>query len=95
MHSVEELKVLINDHRVKTQSNRLSSALKRMVSEAVKGSRMPVAAFSKAIGIAPGEQGREPNRLEPHVLDIVQFGNYALQIANAIAIGVDPTFSIG
>ncbi|MDQ3231867.1 MAG: hypothetical protein M3Q07_08615 [Pseudobdellovibrionaceae bacterium] len=53
MHSLEELKALINGHRVKTQSNRLSPALRRMVSEAFKGSRMPVAAFSKSIGVAP------------------------------------------
>jgi hypothetical protein len=53
MHSLEELKALINDHRVKTQSNRLSPALRSKVSEAFKGSRMPVAAFSKAIGVAP------------------------------------------
>ena len=53
MHSLEELKALINDHRVKTQSNRLSPALRRMVSETFRGLRIPVSAFSKSIGVAP------------------------------------------
>jgi hypothetical protein len=53
MRSTEELKALIQSHRVKTQSNRLSPELKKIVTEAFLASRVPLTAFSKAIGVAP------------------------------------------